>query len=231
MAEFTTDELIDCIRHNIALFDDSGLASKVLLSPRRHAVPGGLPLEMCQGFGEDENPGPSFVHYKIEKQSKQQRCSSTKNESPRIHRHIHENLLSQLNEIERRGRFDKSALPFHQRPTECTIKFEPKNPEESFDGQKPLSLTSRLLAQAKFSEGATDNSTCGLSFAEFAKFETMEGNSGSKRFNILFPAAYSKEESHVLTICILKTAFIDDLIGLACHIYSRKSLNPPWYFL
>lgn len=35
MAEFTTDELIDCIRHNIALLNDSGFDNRVLLSPRR----------------------------------------------------------------------------------------------------------------------------------------------------------------------------------------------------
>jgi len=35
MAEFTTDELIDCIRNNIVLLNDSGFDNRVLLSPRR----------------------------------------------------------------------------------------------------------------------------------------------------------------------------------------------------
>nr|CAD2149139.1 unnamed protein product [Meloidogyne enterolobii] len=225
MAEFTTDELIDCIRHNIALLNDSGFDNRVLLSPRRHAVPGGLPLEMCKG--EDE-AGPSSLHYELQKQFKQQKYSSTKNDSQQMYQQIRKNLLTQLNGIERSGRlFNKTALPFNQRPTECTLKFEPKNPEELFDGQKPLSLTSRLISQAKFSEGAVDNPTCSLSFAEFAKFEAMECTFSSKKFNILFPAVYFGEKGHVLTIYILNTATIDDLIGLACHVYSRKSLNPP----
>uniref|UniRef100_A0A914LIR1 Sin1 middle CRIM domain-containing protein n=1 Tax=Meloidogyne incognita TaxID=6306 RepID=A0A914LIR1_MELIC len=225
MAEFTTDELIDCIRHNIALLNDSGFDNRVLLSPRRHAVPGGLPLEMCKG--EDE-AGPSSLHYELQKQFKQQKHSSTKNDSQQMYQQIRKNLLTQLNGIERSGRlFNKTALPFHQRPTECTLKFEPKNPEELFDVQKPLSLTSRLISQAKFPEGAVDNSTCSLSFAEYAKFEAMECTFSSKKFNILFPAVYFGEKGHVLTIYILNTATIDDLIGLACHVYSRKSLNPP----
>nr|CAD2167419.1 unnamed protein product [Meloidogyne enterolobii] len=223
MAEFTTDELIDCIRHNIALLNDSGFDNRVLLSPRRHAVPGGLPLEMCKG--EDE-AGPSSLHYELQKQFKQQKYSLTKNDSQQMYQQIRKNLLAQLNGIERSGRLNKTALPFHQRPTECTLKFEPKNPEELFDGQKPFSLTSRLISQAKFSEGAVDNSTCSLSFAEYAKFEAMECTFSSKKFNILFPAVYFGEKGHVLTIYILNTATIDDLIGLACHVYSRKSLNP-----
>nr|CAD2208096.1 unnamed protein product [Meloidogyne enterolobii] len=169
MAEFTTDELIDCIRHNIALLNDSGFDNRVLLSPRRHAVPGGLPLEMCKG--EDE-AGPSSLHYELQKQFKQQKYSLTKNDSQQMYQQI------------------------------------------------------SLISQAKFSEGAVDNSTCSLSFAEYAKFEAMECTFSSKKFNILFPAVYFGEKGHVLTIYILNTATIDDLIGLACHVYSRKSLNP-----
>jgi len=96
---------------------------------------------MCKG--EDE-AGPSSLHYELQKQFKQQKYSLTKNDSQQMYQQIRKNLLAQLNGIERSGRLNKTALPFHQRPTECTLKFEPKNPEELFDGQKPFSLTSRF---------------------------------------------------------------------------------------
>ena len=106
-------------------------------------MPGGLPLEMCQGIGEEA--GPSSGNFDSEEKKRYRHQDfSTKDDSLHINRQIRENLLEQLNEIEHSGRFDRAALPLHQRPCECTLKFEPKNPEELFDGHKSLSLTSRF---------------------------------------------------------------------------------------
>lgn len=98
-----------------------------------------MPLELCQRYGEEEEAGPSFSHFELEKHYKNQELYSKT--SSKISQKIHDKLLAQLNEIESIGRFDKQAFLSHQVPS-CTLNFESKNIQEIYDGQK--SLTSRF---------------------------------------------------------------------------------------
>lgn len=90
----------------------------------------------------------------------------------------------------------------------------------------------RLLAETKLEDTT-------VPFAEFAKFEAMvcpenfkfytnfglskASSPNSKRFAIVFPAA-----NCAISIHIVRTASIGDLIGLACHVYSRQHKEPAW---
>lgn len=220
MAYFDKDELIDCIRHSMALVDDSGLTGKGIPPPRRKVKPGGLPLEMCRRNKEEEyyderEDGPSSLFLPLV-------ASSSQPPVLPIREQIRQRLLNKLEEMDRSGRINKAAQPVAQRPTECTIHFEQKEPMAGLAAEKVekpeyRSLTARLLAE-------TNTQDASRTFAEYAKFEAMEGATNAKRFNILFPFA---EQRHcAIPICIVRSANIAELIGLACHYYTRQQQKP-----
>ena len=220
MACFGRDELVDCIRHNIRLLDDSQVTAKIILSPQRRIPPGSLPSEMCrnsQWIEEEKGRGggtTSLLHQlESNSQSQQQQFQLENTQSQ-----IRARFLAKLNDLEQSCRANWADLPVAQRPVECTIQFDPRQQHQD-DKCQQISLTARLLNNT-IVDSATD------SFAEFAKFEAfMTGASDNKRFNILFP--FCEQTGCVLPIWIFRTAYIADLIGLACHVYTREKKEPP----
>uniref|UniRef100_A0A915CRQ6 Target of rapamycin complex 2 subunit MAPKAP1 n=1 Tax=Ditylenchus dipsaci TaxID=166011 RepID=A0A915CRQ6_9BILA len=117
-------------------------------------------------------------------------------------------------------------------------------PKVILDSKKTdSSMVARLLAIDQLSNQPKE-----IAYAEYAKFEAMEGHSsGSKLITIVYPFAdtednitlinpqqngYSKhgkseEKRCAITIRVVNQAKISDLIGLSCHVYTRMAKMPP----
>lgn len=96
--------------------------------------PGGLPLEMCRRNKEEEyyderEDGPSSLFLPLV-------ASSSQPPVLPIREQIRQRLLNKLEEMDRSGRINKAAQPVAQRPTECTIHFEQKEPMAGLAAEK-----------------------------------------------------------------------------------------------
>ena len=93
---------------------------------------------------DDRSERPFAWVYKLSREPLQQPVQP-------MRERIRARLLAKLREMEQSGRVNKAALPVAQRPTECTLRFEPKNLEEagpSNEGQHQ-SLTARQAGNLK----------------------------------------------------------------------------------
>ncbi|KAL3078086.1 hypothetical protein niasHT_036969 [Heterodera trifolii] len=258
MSFFDAEELIDCLRYNLTLHDNSSahLSAQIIQPPRRRAPAESLPLELVlkgkakNGGNDDDDEDDDGWDCWLEQDEKRPLLrhllssgrrfdrggpsDALADSSTALNERVRARLMAKLADFEQRN-VRRIGTKATQRPPTSRggeIRFEPRQitaaAEEDQEEQpgtsgtikmgtngRHSSMTTRLLAETV----AVDD-TC--SFVEFAKFEAIPNSPNSKRFAIVFPLA-----NCVLPVNIVRPARIADLIGLACHIYTRQQREPP----
>ncbi|KAL3084721.1 hypothetical protein niasHT_031606 [Heterodera trifolii] len=256
MSFFDAEELIDCLRYNLTLHDNSSahLSAQIIQPPRRRAPAESLPLELvlkgkAKKGGNDDDEADDGWDCWLEQDEKRPLLrhllgsgrrlgrggpsDAFADSSTALNERVRARLMAKLADFEQRN---VRRIGTKQRPPTSKggeIRFEPRQitaaaaaeDQEEQPGTsgtikkgtngRHSSMTTRLLAETV----AVDD-TC--SFVEFAKFEAIPNSPNSKRFAIVFPLA-----NCALTVHIVRSARIADLIGLACHIYTRQQREPP----
>ncbi|KAI6216772.1 Stress-activated map kinase-interacting protein 1-like protein [Aphelenchoides besseyi] len=206
MAYFGNDEIVDCLRHGVALDDLSGFAAHVLGKPIRRSKPGGLPLILAnQHDSSDEDPpSPNFKLTQIPADSKS---------TSEVCRELVLKKSKDLQNLINARRLDKPNLDVES----AKAYFKQREIPES---SKPTtSLLSRLL-----SEKPEDK----IHFNEFAKFEAIENEPDSRTINVIFPfsSSPSNQQPKILAVRAKDTATVDEFIGLCCYLYNKNEFKP-----
>ncbi|KAH7712078.1 PAP2 superfamily protein [Aphelenchoides avenae] len=208
MAYFGSEELIDCIRNGFAVEDDTGVCMRVLPMAQRRPKPGGLPMTE-DGSDSEEKHSPGYVANVDE--TPPAPTSGT----------IRAMLLSKATAMQEVRIVQLSD----QRPSSSGQVFaeELLRPREVSTDLPTTSAMARLLAELPDEEMVSQ-------FDEYAKFEALEGAPNAKVFDVVFPFADrlpGDSGPFVLSIRVLSSAKISDLIGLSCYAYTRSRRTPP----
>ncbi|KAI1708615.1 SAPK-interacting protein 1 (Sin1), middle CRIM domain-containing protein [Ditylenchus destructor] len=229
MAYFDCDELADCIRHEFHIEDDSGICSKVLPKPcrrpRNYGPSKALPNDKSDHEASDTSlDNPDIANTSVHNTSKA----------------VRDHLVGRLTEFDRAQLYKCSA---HQPSTSTALDltiFEATIPKVDENSIPKTSMVSRLLSSKVPSQVEE------VAFAEYARFEAMDGQSvSSKTITIVFPFAEEEEcpendsgvsQRHdkrskkkrrcAIPIRIVSTGKISDLIGLSCYVYTRMNKKP-----
>uniref|UniRef100_A0A914I351 Sin1 middle CRIM domain-containing protein n=1 Tax=Globodera rostochiensis TaxID=31243 RepID=A0A914I351_GLORO len=197
--------------------------ANVVQPPRRRAPAESLDKWEGEEEDDDDDEKRPLLRHLLRSQQLGAPSSSASVTAP-LDERVRTRLMAKLAEFEASG-VRKSRAATAQMPTgPCQIRFEPKNPAHqppagtsaaAASSANESSMTSRLLAE-------TEVEDCANTYVEYAKFEAIAYAPNSKRFAIVFPCA-----DCVIPIHIVRTARIADLIGLACHAFTRQQRDPP----
>ncbi|KAI1708575.1 SAPK-interacting protein 1 (Sin1), middle CRIM domain-containing protein [Ditylenchus destructor] len=228
MAYFDCDELADCLRHEFHIEDDSGICSKVLPKPcrrpRNYGPSKATPNEKSDHESDTSLDNPDIANTSVHNTSKT----------------VRDHLVARLNEFDQAQLYKCSANQPSTSAVPDPTLFEAKVPKVDENPLPKTSMVSRLLSSK------VPNQMEDVAFAEYARFEAMDGQSVlSKTITIVFPFAeeeeccennsgvsqrYDKRNKKkrrcAIPIRIVNSAKISDLIGLSCHVYTRMKKKP-----
>ncbi|VDM39025.1 unnamed protein product [Toxocara canis] len=226
MAFLSAADLIDAVRHEFGVDDESGLCAKILSRPRRRAKPGGLPL----GFRQEDSYESDDDQYSPEYQA------------------TYPTLLAYFDELSTRGIIDsrlrsktieseKSGLTKGdvqcsnvivagrfltnesvELKSSCLDLLKYRDPSEAILDSS--SLTSRLLKES--------HQTVVPALAAYAKFESADVST-ARELLVFYPFADAcKDERYgcALRVRVQPQTRVVDLIGFCCYAYMRSGRTP-----
>ncbi|KAI6218204.1 Stress-activated map kinase-interacting protein 1-like protein [Aphelenchoides fujianensis] len=207
MAHFGREELIDCVRHAVALDDATGFAPRVLGRPTVRSKPGGLPLELTQRTErpEEDDPSPPFKFAQL--------AAEVERTSVVCRAGVLKRAKNVQNLVDAR-RQQKPKLDVESAREYFKPKSVPDSPRPS------TSLFSQLLEQSGTAEKTR--------FGEFSKFEALENEPHSRTINVIFPFAARRpnETPKMLEVRVKESALVEEFIGLCCFLYTTAGFKP-----
>lgn len=212
MAFFNDDDLIEEIRHEFGIEDETGLCMRILPKPERKSKPGGLPLNFRSDNSyesDDEQYSPGYM------------VSFDGVPTKKV---IQSRLRSKTSESDKSGGADgtcenilvagKDTVPDRKKGTEL---FRFRCPRRvALDHSE----TSRLLAE--------EIEVMDPALASYAKFEATDP-SNRRELLVFFPFADSLPEEPygcALKVFANPQTTVSDLVGLCCYVYTRNDRTP-----
>ncbi|KAI6234070.1 Stress-activated map kinase-interacting protein 1-like protein [Aphelenchoides fujianensis] len=202
MAHFGREELIDCVRHAVALDDATGFAPRVLGRPTigHDQNPGGLPLELTQRTErpEEDDPSPPFKFAQL--------AAEAERTSAVCRAGVLKRAKNVQNLVDAR-RQQKPKLDVES----ARVYFKPKNVPDS-----PQSGTAE---KTRFGE-----------FSKFEALEN-EPHSRTINVIFPFAARRPNETPKMLEVRVKESALVEEFIGLCCFLYTTAGFKPEWQVL
>ncbi|KAE9420793.1 hypothetical protein Angca_003936, partial [Angiostrongylus cantonensis] len=204
MAFFDEQELIDRIRHELRIEDDSGTCSRVVAPERRRSKYGGLPLNFRQATSSDDEDdhGCAYCDYEIP-------LFETPTHTKPV---IEERLRSRT--VESVG--DTGSQNVSESQKEAMELFVPKEVHQDKENLPSRSAVSRFL---KENSASLENPLLG-----YARFEAV-GKQSSKTILVLYNAEEYSEDISRIKISIQPSAKVGEVIGYCLYRIFADSGN------
>uniref|UniRef100_A0A0N5AM75 CRIM domain-containing protein n=1 Tax=Syphacia muris TaxID=451379 RepID=A0A0N5AM75_9BILA len=214
MAYFCPSDLIDAIRYEFGVEDETGVSMKVVPRPTRRSKPGGLPLNFRSdnaSFSNDEEYSPNFFIHP------EDLIPDTVTDTRIRSRTIDSDKSSAVGSVKCPNVIIPGTLPTEGCQQEAGFLQLREVPSAIECHQ---SLTMKLVRE--------NTEVIDPNLASYAKFESTDP-AQSRKLVVFFPFAEALPEEHygcMLNVSVYSHTAVTDLIGLCCYVYMRNHRKP-----